>query len=164
MHSIVFPRHFDYRIVRCKVSSISVWNHLIVHRSSARNIRSLEVLDERSTETETIPPGILISDTDLESTDDELTLHTKQERYLVSALSKMTALQVFVWSCNHSPMSIDNIWPTFLKCHSLKEVEINDNLIFNPHTADNEGDNATPNGRTRHPFLVRFFMIACDLR
>lgn len=132
LHSIVFPRHYDYRLIRCKVSSISVWNHLIVNRSLARNVRRLEILDERSNELELIPRGILASDTDLESTDDELRMHAKQERFLVSALNRTTALHSFVWSCNHSPISIDNVWPTLLKCQSLRDVEINDNLVFGP--------------------------------
>ena len=132
LHSIVFPRHYDYRVIRCKISSISVWNHLIVNRSLARNVRRLEILDERSTESERVPRGILASDTDLESTDDELCMHAKQERFLVSALNRMTTLQSFVWSCNHSPISIDNVWPTLLKCQSLQDVEINDNLVFGP--------------------------------
>lgn len=132
LHSVVFPRHYDYRLIRCKVSSISVWNHLIVNRSMARNVRRLEILDERSTGSELVPRGILASDTDLESTDDELGMHAKQERFLVSALNRMTALHSFVWSCNHSPISIDNVWPTLLKCQSLQDVEINDNLVFGP--------------------------------
>lgn len=157
MHSIVFPRHFDYRIIRCKVSSISVWNRLIVHRSLARNVRRLEILDERSTETEIIPSDILISDTDLESTDDELAMHAKQERYLVSALTKMCALRSFFWSCNHSPISIDNVWPTLLKCHSLGELEINDNMIFSVYadSAGEGGSHARNNGKNRHPIVVR---------
>ena len=131
MYGIVFPRHFNYRTIRCKVSSISVWNHLIVHRSLARNVRRLEILDERSTEASSVPSGLSASDTDLESSDDELELHAKQERYLVSALTRMSAIQSFSWSCNHSPISIDHVWPTLLKCHTLKEIVINDNLMFN---------------------------------
>ncbi|KAG6829117.1 hypothetical protein H0H87_012611 [Tephrocybe sp. NHM501043] len=130
MHDVVCPRHLDYRLVRCKVSAIRVWNHFILNRSLAQNVRRLEILDERSTKPEIVPPDILSSDTDLESTDDELGLHDKQERFLVSALTKMTALISFSWSCNHSPISIDNVWPTLLKCQSLQEVDISDNLIF----------------------------------
>ncbi|KAK0199451.1 hypothetical protein DFS33DRAFT_1491556 [Desarmillaria ectypa] len=137
MHGIVVPRHLDYRVLRCKVSSISVWNHLIVNRSLAKNVRRLEILDERSSvEALRIPGGVVGTETDLESTDDELGMHEKQERYLVSALTKMTALNSFVWSCNHSPISIDNVWPTLLKCHSLSEVEINDNMIFGPTSSE----------------------------
>ncbi|KAK0218589.1 hypothetical protein EDD85DRAFT_893785 [Armillaria nabsnona] len=138
MHGIVIPRHLDYRVLRCKVSSISMWNHLIVNRSLARNVRKLEILDERtSMDALRIPGGIVGTDTDLESTDDELAMHEKQERYLVSALTKMTALNMFVWSCNHSPISIDNVWPTLLKCHSLSEVEIHDNMVFGPTSDEN---------------------------
>lgn len=151
MHDVVFPRHFQYRTIRCKVSSISVWNHLIINRSLARNVRRLEILDERCTEPEVIPPGILATDTDLESTDDELGLHDKQERYLVAALAKMTAISAFVWSCNHSPISIDNIWPTLLKCYSLREVEINDNLVFSQH------DTEANDKKTRRPMVVSNF-------
>ncbi|KAI0088925.1 hypothetical protein BDY19DRAFT_1041748 [Irpex rosettiformis] len=137
MHSIVFPRHYDYRVIKAKVSSLRLWNYLIVNRSLARNVRVLEILDERDTGPELLPTDILGTDTDLESTDDELGLHAKQERFLSSALSRMTMLQAFMWSCNHSPISIDNVWPSLLKCHSLGQIVINDNLIFNGGSDDN---------------------------
>ena len=124
-------------------------NHLVVNRALARNVRSLEVLDERSTQPIKIPPGILTSDTDLESSDDEFGLHEKQERYLSSALTKMTALSSLTWSCNHSPISIDNIRPTLLKCHSLHAVEINDNLIFS------SAPDADANSARRQPLVCR---------
>ncbi|GBE89259.1 hypothetical protein SCP_1502670 [Sparassis crispa] len=50
------------------------------------------ILDERGTEPESIPSDILTTDTDLESTDDELGMHVKQERFLAAALARMTAL------------------------------------------------------------------------
>ena len=100
-----------------------------------------------------VPPGILLSDTDLESTDDELGLHDKQERYLVSALTKMAALSSFSWSCNHSPISIDNVWPTLLKCQSLREVEINDNLVFSEVAAMED------KGKTHKPVLVSLLIF-----
>jgi hypothetical protein len=131
MHSIVFPRHYDYRLIKAKVSSLRLWNHLIVNKSLARNVRVLEILDERATEPELLPTDILGTDTDLESTDDELGLHTKQERFLSSALTRMSTLRSFTWSCNHSPISIDNVWPSLMKCQSLTQIDINDNLIFN---------------------------------
>ena len=164
MYSVIFPRHFDYRTIKCKVRSISVWNHLIVHRSLARNVRNLEILDERSTDTEVLPPGILTSDTDLESSDDELGLHDKQERYLVSALTKMSALQSFSWSCNHSPISIDNVWPTLLKCHSLKEIQINDNLIFSPYSSGRNEGSGHDIARIRRPIIVRPVIAAFDFQ
>ncbi|KAF9456429.1 hypothetical protein BDZ94DRAFT_1177743 [Collybia nuda] len=177
MYDVVFPRHFQYRTIRCKVSSISLWNHLIINRSLARNVRRLEILDERCTEPEILPPGILTTDTDLESTDDELGLHDKQERYLVAALAKMTALSTFIWSCNHSPISIDHVWPTLLKCYSLREVEINDNLVFSQQDVEENNKKArrpvvlpemrmialrsTPHiyGSTKHPNLNRISSI-----
>ncbi|KAF5378220.1 hypothetical protein D9757_009150 [Collybiopsis confluens] len=152
MHDIVIPRHFDYRVVKCKVSSISVWNHLSIHRSLALNVRRLEVLDERALGSasgahaaEMVPGGISSTETDLEDTDDELGIHEKQERYLINALSKMTHLESFVWSCNHSPISIDLLWPMLLKCHTLKEVEFSDNMVFSPAVHDgSEGQKSKP--------------------
>ena len=135
MHGVVFPRHYEYRVIRAKPSSLSIWNHLIVHRSLARNVRKLEVMDERSAEPEVVPSGVLTSDTDIESSDDELSMHVKQERLLVAAIAKMSSLRSFRWSCNHSPIIIDGIWPTLLKCQSINEVEINDNLVFSPRNA-----------------------------
>ncbi|KIK62739.1 hypothetical protein GYMLUDRAFT_41652 [Collybiopsis luxurians FD-317 M1] len=158
MQSVVIPRHFDYRVLKCKVSSISVWNHLSVHRSLAMNVRRLEVLDERAAGSgmgtgdqtkEMVPGGISSTETDLEDTDDELGMHEKHEQYLLDALSKMSHLESFAWSCNHSPISIDLLWPMLLKCHTLREVEINDNLVFSPVTNDeSEGD--SPNVAVAH--------------
>ncbi|KAF8828392.1 hypothetical protein HHX47_DHR4000467 [Lentinula edodes] len=159
MHGVVIPRHFDYRVVKCKVSSVSVWNHLSVHRSLAMNVRQLEVLDERAVSgpgtaighgtlssslsnqsREMVPGGISSTETDLEDTDDELAMHIKQEQYLLDALSKMAHLESFIWSCNHSPISIDTFWPILLKIHALKEVEINDNMVFAPMVVADEED------------------------
>ncbi|KAF9008213.1 hypothetical protein BDQ17DRAFT_1349555 [Cyathus striatus] len=136
MHDIVFPRHWDYRVIRCKLSSIRVWNHLSVHRCLARNVRRLEVMDERSTLPELVPKGILSTDTDLESTDDELTLHEKQERFLQRALGRMAGLKAFKWSSNHSPVEIHHIWPILVKLGTLERVEIADNLVFLPNDTE----------------------------
>lgn len=149
LHAIVFPRHFEYRVIRGKVSSLRLWNHLIVNRSLARNVRVLEVLDERATGKEVIPSDIITTDTDLESTDDELGIHAKHERYLVSALGRMTTLRSFSWSCNHSPISMEVVWPILLKCRTLNHIEINDNLLFVPKDAE-EG----AGGSKRHPSVV----------
>ena len=153
LHDVVFPRHFDYRVIRCKVSSISVWNHLIHHKSLARNVRKVEIIDERTSMGRVtasssnvtanvghgmlIPRGILQGDTDLESTDDELTMHAKQERYLSAALLRMTGLKEFKWSCNHSPISIANVWPTLMmRSGGLRVMDICDNLVFAPKVGD----------------------------
>ncbi|KAK7057759.1 hypothetical protein R3P38DRAFT_2842894 [Favolaschia claudopus] len=160
MHDIVFPRHMEYRHIRCKVSSLSVWNHLMVHRSLARNVRRLEILDERASSSELIiPSDILNSDTDMDSTDDELGMHDKQERFLVGALNKMTSLHSFIWACNHSPISIDNVWPTLLKCHSLKEVDISDNLVFS-----NGGDSTDSDSASSTPSKARRQIVLPDLK
>ncbi|KAH8116070.1 hypothetical protein DFH11DRAFT_1583995 [Phellopilus nigrolimitatus] len=147
MHDIVFPRHYEYRVVRCKISNIAVWGHFAGNRSVAANVRRLEILDERSTENTIIPSDILATDTELESSDDELGMHSKQGRLFSSALAKMCSLNVFIWSCNHSLISLQSIWPTILKCHSLKSVEINDNLVFGPIV---EGTT----GVTKHPTIL----------
>lgn len=67
MHDVVFPRHFHYRVVRAKASSVRVWNHLTSNKSLARHVRVLEILDERTSSHEAVPPGILSTDTDLEA-------------------------------------------------------------------------------------------------
>ncbi|KAF8550202.1 hypothetical protein OG21DRAFT_446875 [Imleria badia] len=136
LHAVIVPRHYDYRVVCAKASSISLWNHLIVNRALARNVRTLEVIDERSSKHLVLPEDIMKTDTDLESSDDELALHSKQERLLISALTKMTGLQSFHWSCNHSTISIDNVWGTLMKCQSLSQVTVSDNLVFLSYTPD----------------------------
>ncbi|ESK97444.1 hypothetical protein Moror_17623 [Moniliophthora roreri MCA 2997] len=146
MHGIISPRHIDYRVIRCKASSLSLWNHLIVNRSLARNVRRLEVMDERASEREIVPGGITTTDTDLESTDDELRMHSKQEVFLVAALNRMSHLSQFVWSSNHSPISIDGVLPSLLAKQTLREVEINDNVMFSPldeeETDDSEAESS----------------------
>lgn len=142
MYDIIFPRHFEYRVVRCKVSNIAVWNHFTIHRALALNVRRLEILDERSTESALIPSDIVLTDTDVESSDDELGVQVKQEKLLTAALSKMTSLGEFVWSCNHSLISLHEIWPTLFKFHSLESVELNDNIIFGPTANDSESSSA----------------------
>ncbi|KAF8806488.1 hypothetical protein BYT27DRAFT_7191043 [Phlegmacium glaucopus] len=157
LHGVVFPRHFEYRLIRCKVSSISVWNHLILHRSLARNVRRLEILDERSSASTggnftkgrgiLVPKNILQGDTDLESTDDELSMHVKQEKYLAAALVRMTGLREFQWSCNHSPISIAHVWPTLMmRAVNLRVMDIYDNLVFAPKV-DEDDDGADQGDR-----------------
>lgn len=140
LRDVVFPRHFEYRSIRCKVSAISVWNHLALHRGLAANVRRVEIVDERAPGAGMlVPRGILQGDTDLESTDDELTRHAKQERFLARALGRMTGLQEFKWACNHSPLSIAELWPTLmLRAATLKSINICDNLVFSPRS-DEEG-------------------------
>lgn len=151
MHGVVCPRHTDYRVIRAKLSAVRVWNHLIVHRSLASNVRVLEVLDERCSTSAVTPKDIVARDTDLETTDDELGMHAKQERTLVAAIGRMSGLQSFTWSCNHSPISIDDLWPTLLtKCPALCELDIRDNLVFSKYEN---------NETSKHPKIVTSFHI-----
>jgi hypothetical protein len=147
MYSVVFPRHYDYRVIRARVGSIRVWNHLIVHRAFARNVRRLEILSERDNDNEIVPLGIQGTDTDVESTDDELDMHVKQEKLLVAALAKMSALKSITWSCDHSLVSIENVLPTLLKCQSLQQVEINDNSFFAPLESESKNEEVQPSTR-----------------
>ena len=159
MHSVIFPRHYDYRTIRCKISNIAVWGHLANNRALALNVRRLEILDERSSAPLCIPPDLLTTDTELESSDDELEMHNKQERLFISALTRMNRLNEFIWSCNHSLVSLENVLPTLLKCQTLKSVEINDNLIFAPKL---EEDNSH---QSRNSSVVRahFFSGSCSI-
>ncbi|EPS92970.1 hypothetical protein FOMPIDRAFT_1020806 [Fomitopsis schrenkii] len=50
LHAVVFPRHYEYRLFRCKMSRIVVWSHLAVHRSLACKVHGLESMDECSSE------------------------------------------------------------------------------------------------------------------
>ncbi|KAF6753589.1 hypothetical protein DFP72DRAFT_900928 [Ephemerocybe angulata] len=158
LHDVVFPRHFEYRVIRCKVSSISVWNHLLVNHSLARNVRRLEIVDERSSVAVTpraatttiatkgliVPRGIVHRDTDLESTDDELSMHKKQEKRLASALLCMSGLKEIKWSCTHSPISIEHVWPSLvMRASTLDSLEIADNLVFTPQSVGRESEEGT---------------------
>ena len=137
LHSIIFPRHYDYRVLCAKASSISLWNHLIVNRALARHVRTIEIIDERSSKPLVLPADIMKTDTDIESSDDELALHSKHERLLISALTRMTSLRAFHWSCNHSTISMDNLWATLVKSQTLSQVTVSDNVVFLPYTPDN---------------------------
>ncbi|PFH49521.1 hypothetical protein AMATHDRAFT_62975 [Amanita thiersii Skay4041] len=151
MHDIIFPRHYHYRTIRCKLSALRVWNHLSVHRSLARNVRRLEIMDERAssisdgsgvgggTKGELVPPGIVTTETDLESTDDELGMHEKHSRFLIKAVSKMKTLREFAWGCNHTPTSISDLWSTLVNCQWLQVIEVRDNMAFWP-TVESDSD------------------------
>jgi len=149
LRDVIFPRHFDYRVIRCKLSSVSLWSHLIIHKSLARNVRKLEILDERLSTAPSVAnsyiliPSISQHDTDPENTDDELGVHSKQEKYLSEALLHMTGLKEFKWSCNHSPISIANVWPTLMaRASNLRTIEICDNLLFGPRFSAGIGDSS----------------------
>jgi hypothetical protein len=62
-----------------------------VHRSLARD-HDVRRLDERSGEIELTPKGILTSDTDLESTDDELGMYSKHGATKTRSLSRVSTV------------------------------------------------------------------------
>jgi hypothetical protein len=70
-------------------------------------------------------------------------MHAKQERFLAAALVRMTGLKEFKWSCNHSPISIAQIWPTLMmRAVNLNAMEICDNLVFAPVKQQDEEDSS----------------------
>ena len=105
------------------------------------------------------------SDTDLEGTDEDEEgpgdAHVRQERWLVAALGRMEALKSFRWSCSHSLVSFEGVWPALVQCADLEEVEVNDNVVFqaaeeDEEAAGGEGKQRQVVVRTPVPLLVRF--------
>ncbi|KAL1941806.1 hypothetical protein VTO73DRAFT_6806 [Trametes versicolor] len=152
MWEVVVPRHAEYRVVRAKASAVRVWHHLVVHRALARNVRRLEVLDERAPAgREVVPAGIRLTETDLESTEDELGMHAKQERWLIRALERMTALTSVKWECGHSLVAFESVWPVLAKCGSIEEVEVHDNLVFQPTAHEDASESEPEEGASAKP-------------
>ena len=99
----------------------------------ARNVRWLEILDKRAGREEAIQWDIVqgkVGDMDLESLGDELSLHAKQEWYVVAALGRMTGLQSVRWACSHSLVSFPKVWEALERCGSMREIEVEDNSVF----------------------------------
>lgn len=150
----MFPRHYEYRTIRCKLSSLSVWHHLSVQRSLALNVRNLEVLDERGSIPLLIPSGVVKSDTELESSDDELHLHDKHAKLFMSAMARMTALDKFIWS-GCSPIPLDDVWTSLLKLSCLKSVEFRDNQLFS-QGIDHDNEESSPSARRSVVCVVHY--------
>lgn len=55
LYEVVFPRHWEYRVIRAKLSMIGVWKHLCERADLAANVRVVEVLDERSEKRVLVP-------------------------------------------------------------------------------------------------------------
>ena len=49
LHAVIAPRHlaYWYRVISCCIGARAVWVHLAAHPALARNVRRVEVLDER---------------------------------------------------------------------------------------------------------------------
>lgn len=153
MRDIVSPRHSNYRVVKAKVSLTRVWRHLTVFRGLARNVRRLEIMDERSSDAEKIiPSDIPTTEADVESMYDGLDLSAQQEKSLVSAVAEMHGLQSFKWSRTHSLISIESLWPTLLNCPQLSLVDLNDNAMFlDQDPEEEEGDSHADEGTIVRP-------------
>jgi len=155
MRDVFLPNHFRYRVVKAKVSSMRVWHHLAACRASAQKVRRLEIMDERSSESEIIiPPNIATTDADVESTYDGLDLPAEQEKLLVSAVAEMHGLQSFKWSRTHSLISIESLWPTLLNCPQLSLVDLNDNTMFLP-LEDQDPEEGGGNNYAEEDTIVR---------
>ncbi|KAF8588185.1 hypothetical protein K439DRAFT_1335942 [Ramaria rubella] len=136
LRNVVLPRHLEYRVIHCKPSSEKVWRHLIAHPLLACNVRRLQIMDEKSREAELIPTRVA---EEPDTCNEELEMHVEQQRLILGALAQMTTLMSFSWACNNSLISFDDVSPTLFTCDTLREVEICDNLMFNP-TSTSEGD------------------------
>jgi hypothetical protein len=55
LSEIVFPRHWEYRVIRAKISMVGVWKHLYERIDLAANVRIVEVMDERSDKGALVP-------------------------------------------------------------------------------------------------------------
>jgi hypothetical protein len=129
MYRVIHPRHFEYRVVRARISSTAVWQHLLDNRALARGVRQLEVLDSRSHESEIVPSHIGQA-----PALDPLDLHTAREELVLRALGALPTLISFTWSCSRSLMNVDALWNTLVSCSSLAAVEIVDNAVFTSAT------------------------------
>lgn len=133
---VVFPRHWEYRVIRAKVSMVGVWKHLYERTDLAANVRIIEVVDERSNKRVLVPKVCrkantvkqnevftncteVISATSTEedpssasaSEGDSLvapkiSIHKRQEKYFAAALGRVSGLVRLTWEANHSPMSV----------------------------------------------------------
>ncbi|KAF9789886.1 hypothetical protein BJ322DRAFT_1105756 [Thelephora terrestris] len=144
IHSAVFSAHFEYRVIKAKIGSVEVWRHIIGNSRLAHNVRRLEIVDERSSESQIIPQRI--ADTDAKNIGNELDLRAELEKLLVSAIANMDHLQEFKWSCTTSLVSIKSLLPTLHKLPHLRLVDLNDNAMFssqNENPEEEDEDNST---------------------
>lgn len=122
IYAAVFSDHFNYRVVKAKITSVKVWRHIAVNHRLAHNVRRLEIVDKGP---EIIPPNI--PDADMENT---LDFRAELEKSLVSAIARMQHLQEFKWSCTTSLVPIESLLPTLQQFPQLRLVDLNDNAVF----------------------------------
>ncbi|EKM76399.1 hypothetical protein AGABI1DRAFT_63077 [Agaricus bisporus var. burnettii JB137-S8] len=145
LSEIVFPRHWEYRVIKAKISMIGVWKHLYERVDLAANVRVVEIMDERNDACSSSAND----DGNAHHTDGNGTtlrrgfIHKRQEKYFVAALARFTRLAKIKWESNHSPFSIvddGTIWRTLADTcgKSLESLVVFDNMAFSP--MDDEGD------------------------
>jgi hypothetical protein len=129
LHGIVFPRHFPYRVVHCKLSNAAIWEHFTQHPLLALNVRRLEILPEHSpSEKELIPFESVPGE---ESTDKKAIVGN--ESLVTSALANMASLITLKWLPDDAPpflIHFPEIWPALQGCSSLKEIDVFSNSVF----------------------------------
>jgi hypothetical protein len=131
MYRVIHPRHYEYRSIRAKISSISVWKHITDNKALARGVRRLEVMDERSSEPQIVPsdvvpycePGVV-------------DIHKHHEQFFLRALDSLPTIISFIWGCTHSPVAFEKLWDSLVTHETLQHVEIADNLAFSAPTQD----------------------------
>lgn len=125
MYRVIHPRHFEYRVIRARITSLAVWQHLVDNRALARGVRQLEILDSRSTDIEITPSQIGDS-----PEVDPLNVHAQREVLFLKAIAALPTLTNFTWSCSRSLIDVESLWDTLISCRSLTSVEILDSSVF----------------------------------
>jgi hypothetical protein len=125
MYRIIHPRHFEYRVIRARLSSTEVWQHLIDNRALARGVRRLEVMDTRTAEPE-IVPSIVERSHDREPLD----INSQREALVLKTIASLPTLTDFSWSSSRSLVNFDGLWENLVFCENLQTVEINDSAMF----------------------------------
>ena len=89
-------------------------------------------------------------DTDLESSGDELGgVHVKQEKWLLAALARMTALRSVRWACSHSLVGFEGVWAALVRGGGVCEVEVEDNVVFQPDPEEGDDGEEGEDGRAQ---------------
>ncbi|KAH7100285.1 hypothetical protein BKA62DRAFT_706582 [Auriculariales sp. MPI-PUGE-AT-0066] len=124
LYSIIFPRHFPYRTVNCKLSNKAVWDHFIAHPMLACNVRRLEIMPECAMDKEIVPPELPQTAAPGQKSSDEL---------VRAAIGNMTGLISLKWLPDDAPpfvVHFSAIWPALRACRSLTEVDVFSNSVF----------------------------------
>jgi hypothetical protein len=138
---IISPRHIQYRDIRCRLDTNTVWQQFGTDRSLARNVRSIEIQREEwafeyqwpdalQIPESLRPPELPVLGRDI--TQESLDKQRGFELQLIAAIKNMTNLASFAW--NRAPPLVDSlsseaeedIWTALKRCSALKELEFVD--------------------------------------